>query len=106
MSKIPTRSSPQGLVAPGELPTSSLPTNKDVLAKILLERSAKNTQNIEACLEPTFCEIKNIYVRVNSRLPVIGDKQINRNLKSLYSEYREQIRCKYKVRKFIINMQI
>ena len=59
--------------------------------------SAKSDRDVSAALEVTLQEICSMYSKVNSKLPVVGERQIMKKMKSLYSEYRDQIRGRYQV---------
>ena len=79
------------LVKPGELPTSDLPTLKDVLGKMLLERDkiVESTKvpnvAVKAFAEVIIPDIKTVYKKVNSNLVVNSDRTI---LGKLTKEYK------------------
>ena len=79
--------SAKNIVQAGDLPSSDLPTLRDVLAKMILERDKIATKIVEvkALTELVLPEIKAVYRKVNSNLIINSDKTI---LKKLTNDYK------------------
>ena len=79
--------SAKNIVQAGDLPSSDLPTLRDVLAKMILERDTIATKIVEvkAVTELVLPEIKAVYRKVNSNLIINSDKTI---LKKLTNDYK------------------
>ena len=85
----------KNIVKAKDLPTSDLPTVRDVLAKMVYERDKiKVTENkikVEdrVVAETVLPDIKALYKKVNSNLVVYDDKTILRRLTNDYKQMKE-----------------
>ena len=85
----------KNIVKAKDLPTSDLPTVRDVLAKMVYERDKiKVTENkikveVRVVAETVLPDIKALYKKVNSNLVVYDDKTILRRLTNDYKQMKE-----------------
>ena len=85
----------KNIVKAKDLPTSDLPTVRDVLAKMVYERDKiKVTENkikveVRVVAENVLPDIKALYKKVNSNLVVYDDKTILRRLTNDYKQMKE-----------------
>ena len=98
------------LVKAGELPTSDLPTLKDVLGKMLLERDniVESTKvpnvAVKAFAEVIIPDIKTVYKKVNSNLVVNSDRTILGKLTKEYKLMKELERSGKKTEGFVVKL--
>ena len=87
----------KNIVKAQDLPPSDLPTVRDVLAKMVLERDKikvaegklQNQVEVRGVAENVLPEIKALYRKVNSNLVVYDDKTILRRLTTDYKQMKE-----------------
>ena len=73
-SKVKTRQKPPNtIVTEEELPATDLPTVRDVLAKMKLEKQRDNVE-IKQVAEKVLPEIKSIFRKANSKLVLNSDR--------------------------------
>ena len=84
-----------GFVSPSELPPSTLPTNKDVIGKVLLEIPKHGEKNIKKSYEVTCDEIIKMYTKVNSSLPIIQERAVLKRIKKIYENLKQQVKAGY-----------
>ena len=87
----------KNIVKAQDLPPSDLPTVRDVLAKMVLERDKikvaegklQNQVEVRGVAENVLPEIKALYRKVNSNIVVYDDKTILRRLTTDYKQMKE-----------------
>ena len=100
----------KNLVRAEDLPTSDLPTLRDVLAKMLLERQkiieAKKIKNVEVKVlaDKVIPEIKLVYRKVNSNLVINSDRTILGKLTNEYKHMKEIERSGKKKEQFEVKL--
>ena len=94
-----TRQKPPNIIVTEEdLPATDLPTLKDVLAKMKLEKERNNAE-IKQVAEKVLPEIKAIYRKVNSNLVINNDRTIIAKLINEFKQMKDLERSKVKGKK-------
>ena len=98
-SRIRTRQKPPNIIVTEDhLPATDLPTVKDVLAKMKLEKERNNIE-IKHVAERVLPEIKSIYSKVNSNLVLNNDRTILAKLTTDFKQMKDLERSKAKGKK-------
>ena len=98
-SRIRTRQKPPNIIVTEDhLPATDLPTVKDVLAKMKLEKERNNIE-IKHVAERVLPEIKSIYSKVNSNLVLNNDRTILVKLTTDFKQMKDLERSKAKGKK-------
>ena len=94
-----TRQKPSNIIVTEEdLPATDLPTLKDVLAKMKLEKERNNAE-IKQVAEKVLPEIKAIYRKVNSNLVINNDRTIIAKLINEFKQMKDLEGSKVKEKK-------
>ena len=98
-SKVKTRQKPPNtIVTEEELPATDLPTVRDVLAKMKLEKQRDNVE-IKQVAEKVLPEIKSIFRKDNSKLVLNSDRTILAKLTTDFKQMKDLERSKTKGKK-------
>ena len=98
-SKVKTRQKPPNtMVTKEELQTTDLPTVRDVLAKMKLEKQRDNVE-IKQVAEKVLPEIKSIFRKANSKLVLNSDRTILAKLTTDFKQMKDLERSKTKGKK-------
>ena len=99
-TKVKTRQKPpNNLVTEEELPTTDLPTIRDVLAKMKLEKQRDQFVEIKQVADKVLPEIKSIFRKVNSNLVLNSDRTILAKLTTDFKQMKDLERSKAKGKK-------
>ena len=98
-ARIKTRQKhPSNIVTEDQLPNTDLPTVRDVLAKMKLEKERKNVE-IKHIAEKILPDIKAIFRKVNSNIVLNSDRTILAKLTTDFKQMKDLERSKAKGKK-------